>query len=120
MATDAKEAITELSQEIYKYAMENTGIFEAMLWYNSYANEELKSATEGLYRFFFAQTDKLGVEREKANHLMRTYRSLLEGFILHVIHKSFGNPASVEESFQISIDLFVNGLESYATVGKEV
>ena len=45
------------------------------------------------------------------NHLLRTYRSLIEGFILLVIHNSFGNPVSIEESFQISIDMFTKGLE---------
>ena len=61
--------------------------------------------------FFFSQTDKLGIERNMANHLLRTNRSLIEGFILLVIHNSFGNPVSIEESFQISIDMFTKGLE---------
>lgn len=108
---DPKKALTELSHGIYDYAMHNKGIFEAMLWYNSYENEQLRSSTEGLYHFFLLQTDKLGIDRNLANHLLRTYRSLLEGFILLVIHDSFGNPVSVEESFQISIDFFINGLE---------
>lgn len=110
---DAKEAIQELSQEIYKYAMTNPGIFEAMLWQNSYKSDSLAAATQGIYQFFFSQTDKLGIERDMANHLLRTYRSILEGFILLVIHDSFGNPVSIEESFRISIDLFINGLEQY-------
>ena len=84
-----------------------------MLWYNTYENEELRLVSEGLYKFFFSQTDKLGIERSMANHLLRTYRSLIEGFILLVIHNSFGNPVSIEESFQISIDMFTNGLEKY-------
>lgn len=112
---DAKKAINELSHKIFNYAIANPGIFEAMLWYNSYKNEQLRRATEGLYLFFFSQTDKLEIEREAANHLLRTYRSLLEGFILLVIHDSFGNPVSIEESFQISIDLFTSGLEQYRT-----
>ena len=82
-----------------------------MLWYNTYENEGLKLVSEGLYTFFFSQTDKLGIERNMANHLLRTYRSLIEGFILLVIHNSFGNPVSIEESFQISIDMFTKGLE---------
>ena len=109
---DPKQAINELSHAIYDYAIANPGIYEAMLWYNTYENEELKLVSEGLYKFFFSQTDKLGIERSMANHLLRTYRSLIEGFILLVIHNSFGNPVSIEESFQISIDMFTNGLDT--------
>lgn len=115
LSEDAKEAITELSNEIYKYAVENPGVFEAMLWYNSYKNEKINIAMEGVYHFFFSQTDKLGIEREVANHLLRTYRSMVEGFLLLVIHDSFGNPASMEESFRISIELFTRGLDLYRT-----
>lgn len=112
-AEDAKQAINELSHAIYDYAIANPGIFEAMLWHNTYENEDLMRVSEGLYSFFFCQTDKLGIGRNTANHLLRTYRSLVEGFILLVIHNSFGNPVSIEESFQISIDLFLNGLDAF-------
>ena len=112
-AEDPKQAINDLSHAIYEYAIANPGIFEAMLWHNTYENEDLKLVSEGLYTFFFRQTDKLEIERTTANHLLRTYRSLVEGFILLVIHNSFGNPVSIEESFQISIDMFTNGLEKY-------
>ena len=112
-----KQAINELSHSIYDYALANPGIFEAMLWYNTYENEDLKILSEGLNTFFFSQTDKLGIERNMANHLLRTNRSLIEGFILLVIHNSFGNPVSIEESFQISIDMFTNGLDAFGANG---
>lgn len=85
-----------------------------MLWCNSYANEEIISITKGLYAFFFAQTEKLGIEIEIANHLLRTFRSLVEGFALLVIHNSFGNPVSIDESFQISLEVFTSGIEKYS------
>lgn len=69
-----------------------------MLWYNKYSSDELKNATEGLYKFFFEQTGKMGIGLEKANHLMRTFRAFLEGFILLENHNSFGNPILIIES----------------------
>ena len=45
---DTKQAINELSHGIYDYAIANPGIFEAMLWYKSYENEEVKLVSEGL------------------------------------------------------------------------
>lgn len=75
--------------------------------------EELREVTEGLYQFFFEQTDKLGINRVMANHLLRTYRALLEGFLLLVVHDSFGNPVSIEESFEVTMDVFIRGIEQY-------
>lgn len=51
--------------------------------------------------------------REIANHLLRTYRSFLEGFIMLQIHNSFGNPISLEESFEISLNVMISGMDGY-------
>lgn len=110
---DAKNAIRALGYAVYEFALKNPGIFEAMLWYNKYEDNRLIQITEGLYDFFFTQTDKLGIDKETSNHLLRTFRALWEGFSLLVIHNSFGNPISVEKSFQISMDVLLNGLETY-------
>lgn len=110
---DAHEALKEYTRRFYKYAIDNPGIFEAMLWYNKYKSEELIQATTKLYTFFFAQTDKLHIDRIIANHLLRTYRAFLEGFLLLVIHDSFGNPISVNESFELSLDVLLKGMEQY-------
>ena len=66
-----------------------------------------------MYSFFFTQTDNLGVDRDVANHLLRTYRAFLEGFIMLQIHNSFGNPISVDESFKISMNVLISGIEQY-------
>lgn len=97
----------------YKFAKENSGIFEAMLWYNKYSSEELKNSTEGLYKFFFEQTEKMGISLENANHLLRTFRAFLEGFILLEAHNSFGNPIKIEESFEISLQVLIEGMKQF-------
>ena len=110
---DAHESLRRYTGEFYRFALANPGVFEAMLWYNKYENEELSKATEGLYNFFFEQTDKLGICRDTANHLLRTYRAFLEGFIMLEIHHSFGNPISISESFEVSMDVLLGGMEQY-------
>lgn len=112
-SSDEKKNLSEYGRKFYKFATDNPGVFEAMLWYNKYSDEALISATEGLYMFFFAQTDGLGINREIANHLLRTYRAFLEGFIMLQIHNSFGNPISVEESFNISMNVLISGIDQY-------
>ena len=111
--TDAHESLRKYAREFYRFALANPGVFEAMLWYNKYVNEELSKATEGLYNFFFEQTDKLGIQKDTANHLLRTYRAFLEGFIMLDIHHSFGNPISISESFELSLDVLLKGMEQY-------
>ena len=84
-----------------------------MLWYNKYKSEELVQATRKVYTFFFAQTDKLHIDQVVANHLLRTYRAFLEGFLLLVVHDSFGNPISVNDSFELSLDVLISGIKQY-------
>lgn len=115
---DAKTNLMEYGRKVYKFALDNPGVFEAMLWYNKYSDDVLLEATEGLYTFFFKQTDSLGIDREIANHLLRTYRAFLEGFIMLQIHNSFGNPISIEESFEISMNVLISGMEQYRQDGK--
>lgn len=111
-----KENLMEYGRRFYKFAIENPGVFEAMLWYNKYSDDTLLEATEGLYDFFFRQTDRLGIDRDIANHLLRTYRAFLEGFIMLKIHNSFGNPISIDESFEISMNVLLSGIEQYRKI----
>ncbi len=110
---DPKENLLKYSKAFYQFAIKNPGVFEAMLWYNKYSDEDLLEATEGLYSFFFEQTDQLGIERTVANHLLRTYRAFLEGFIMLQLHNSFGNPISIDESFEISINVMISGIDQF-------
>ena len=110
---DEKANLAEYGRKFYKFSIDNPGVFEAMLWYNKYADDMLLSATEGLYVFFFKQTDGLGINREIANHLLRTYRAFLEGFIMLQIHNAFGNPIPMDESFEISMNVLLAGMEKY-------
>ena len=45
--------------------------------------------------------------------MIRFYRAFLEGFIMLQIHNSFGNPISIDESFEISMNVLISGMEQY-------
>lgn len=108
-----EEALRTFSKSFFEYATQNRGIYEAMLWYNKYLNPSLEKATEKIYTIFFSITDELGIPFDKANHLLRTYRAFLQGFSSLVIHESFGNPISIQESFDLSIDVLIKGTQLY-------
>jgi len=110
---EPEEAIRQYAHEIYNFSINNPGVFEAMLWYNKYAKADLKDATEGLFNFFFIQTDKMNISRDIAHHLIRTFRAFLEGFIMLVIHNAFGSPIALEDSFEYSLDVMLKGIKQF-------
>ena len=64
----------------YEYAINNRGVFTAMLWYNKYKNEELNIATTKLFNIIFKILKPLNISDDNINHIIRTLRSFLEGF----------------------------------------
>lgn len=105
------EALKDMCYASYDYAMKNKGIFEAMLWYNKYDNEETINVTKRLYELMFKVTRSLNISERNTRHIIRTVRSFLEGFVLLENNNSFGNPISVKESFDISLEIIINGIK---------
>lgn len=105
------EALKNMCYAFYDYAMKNKGIFDAMLWYNKYDNEETIKVTKRLYELMFKVTATLNIDEKNTRHIIRTIRSFLEGFVLLVNNNSFGNQISVKESFDISLEILINGIK---------
>lgn len=105
------DALRIMSYTFYDYAISNPGIFNAMLWYNKYQDEEAQNATKQLFEFLFRIMRTLNISDEKINHLIRTFRGFLEGYALLVNNGAFGNPLSVKESFELSVEVMLNGIK---------
>ncbi len=110
---DGYAGIKEYCREFYRYAKENPGVFEAMLWYNRYGNDRQQEVTKDLYDGFFKLTKKIGISDYYANHFLRTIRAFLEGYLLLLNHGAFGNPISVDESFELSLDVLLEGITKW-------
>ncbi|WP_432650419.1 TetR/AcrR family transcriptional regulator [Huintestinicola sp.] len=108
------EAIRAMCRAFYGYASENKGIFSAMLWYNKYADEGSMEATSGLFSRVYKVMEEMGISRERAEHLIRTLRGFLEGFALLVNNGAFGHPADIDESFEVSLDVLIEGIKAAA------
>lgn len=106
------DAIYEMCREFYRFASNNKGIFNAMLWYNKYADEETLEATKLLFSMMYGLFTQINIPRWKAEHIIRTFRSFLEGFSLLVNNDSFGHSASIDESFDISLDILIAGMKA--------
>ena len=106
------EALKNMCYASYEYAINNKGIFEAMLWYNKYDNEETRNATKRLYEIMFKIAKSLNIAEDTTRHIIRTLRSFLEGFVLLVNNNGFGNPISIKESFDISLEIIISGIKA--------
>ena len=85
-----------ICRAFYGYATENPGVFNAMLWYNKYRDDETQRVTKRLFSTCFQITAALGISEENCNHLIRTFRAFLEGFCLLANNDSFGHALPVE------------------------
>ena len=106
------EALRNMCYAFYEYATNNKGIFNAMLWYNKYDSIEATIVTKRLFNLLFKILSSFDINEDNINHVIRTLRSFLEGFALLVNNNAFGNPLSVKQSFDISLNIILNGIKS--------
>lgn len=111
------DAIKSGCYAFYEYATENPGIFNAMLWYNKFQNAETMEATSGLFLVLFKITSSLNISEENCNHIIRTLRGFLEGFSLLVNNGAFGNPISIADSFELSVNVLIEGIKTLEEKG---
>ena len=107
------EALEAICRAFYHYATENPGVFNTMLWYNKFQNDETHEATEKMFLMIYKTFTTLNISKENCDHLIRTFRSFLEGFALLVNNKAFGNPVSIEKSFDISLQVLITGIKTF-------
>ncbi len=103
------DALEAMGRTFYKYATENPGIFNAMLWYNKFQSDEMQDATKRIFSVIYKIFSALNISQENCDHLIRTYRAFLEGYVLLVNNKAFGHPLSIENSFEISLQVLKAG-----------
>ena len=106
------DAIEVICRTFVKYATANPGVFNAMLWYNKFENDEANNATKKLFSVVFKVFSSLNISQENSEHLMRTFRSFLEGFALLVNHNAFGNPISINDSLDLSLKVLLAGMKA--------
>jgi len=105
------DAMRVMCYAFYEYATENPGVFNAMLWYNKFQDEETLNATKRLFTVLFKIMGTLSISDETINHLIRTFRGFLEGYALLVNNGAFGNPISIRESFDLSVEVLMAGVK---------
>lgn len=106
------DAIRAMCYAFYDYVIENPGVFIVMLWYNKFESGEMEKATAQLLAIIFKITNSLNIPEDYCFHLIRTFRSFLEGYFLLVNNGSFGHSLPLSDSFEISIEILIAGIQS--------
>ena len=106
------DALRAMCYAFYEYATSNPGVFNAMLWYNKFQDDETLNATKQLFTVLFKIMETLNIPEETINHLIRTFRGFLEGYALLVNNGAFGNPISIKESFDLSVEVLLAGIRT--------
>lgn len=106
------DAIRAMCYAFHEYAVENQGVFSAMLWYNQFENEQTEEATSKMFSIFYKITKPLNISQDNCVHLVRMFRSFLEGFALLENHNAFGNTQLIKDSFELSVDILIEGTKN--------
>ena len=112
-----EDAVRAIFYAYRDYVKEHPGVFEAMQWYNMYQSEENLQATEEIVAVLFQVLSAYDLQEEQKVHIVRMFRVFLQGFLMVEIHGGFGNPASITESFDFSLEILLNGIDNL-TKGK--
>ena len=112
-----EDAIRAIFYAYRDYVKEHPGVFEAMQRYNMYQSEENLQATEEIVAVLFQVLSAYDLQEEQKVHIVRMFRVFLQGFLMVEIHGGFGNPVSITESFDFSLEILLNGIENL-TKGK--
>ena len=109
IAARLDEAIRRACNVIYDYAARNPGVFEAMAYYNS-DDGEGDSPAERLSAIVYRLCSARDVSEAQSVHVLRVFRSYVEGFALLAQHRSFSRDVPVRESFDLGVEFLIAGI----------
>ena len=104
------DAIKAICYAYRNFAAEHKGLIEAMQWYNMYQSEEHLQATQGIVSVIFQVLDAYELNEEQKVHIVRMLRGFLQGFSSIECHGGYGNPLSVNDSFDFALKTIQNGI----------
>ena len=107
------DAILSICHTYRKFALEHTGVSEAMQWYNMYSSDEALNATEGIISVLFQVLAAYELTEEQKVHTVRTLRGFLHGFSSIESHRGFGNAVPTSDTFNFALQTILNGIHNF-------
>lgn len=106
------EAIRAMCYAFRNFAVQHTGVFEALQWHNSYHSDMNKRATKSIIQSLYQVLDAYNMTEEQKLHILRILRGFVQGFSTIETHGGFGDPLSVNDSFDFAIEIIINGINA--------
>lgn len=104
------DAVKAICLSYRSFAAAHKGLFEAMQWYNMYQSEEYLMATRETVHILFQVLDAYGLSEKQKVHFVRMLRGFLQGFSSIENHGGYGNPASLDDTFDFALETILNGI----------
>lgn len=113
------DAIKSMCAAYLDFAMEHIGLFHVMQSYNQHISQETEAATSGLILTMRQVLSAYNLSEENEVHIIRVFRSFLQGYVYLVQHDSFGKSVSIKDSLIVAVDMFLKELEMLETQSEE-
>lgn len=104
------DAIIAICHTYRNFVAEHKGLFEAMQWYNMYQSDEHLQVTKGTVSILFQVLEAYGLTEEQKVHIVRMLRGFLQGFSAIESHGGYGNPTSLDDTFDFALKTILNGI----------
>ena len=106
------DALRAAMMSMRRYALERPGMSAATFRNPETDSPEWRAEQMELGKVLFAIFAQLGVRGEQAQHALRILRSFVRGFVLHEMGASFLEPLEHDQSYELGIRLFIEGLNA--------
>lgn len=104
------DAIIAICHAYRNFVSRHRGLYEAMQWYNMYQSAEHLQTTQGIISILFQVLEAYSLNEEQKVHCVRMLRSFLQGFSTIESHGGFGNPASLDDTFDFALKTILRGI----------
>lgn len=104
------DAIFAICHAYRNFVSNHKGLFEAMQWYNMYQSKEHLKETQGSISVLFQVLEAYGLTEKQKVHSVRMLRAFLQGFADIESHGGYGNPTSLDDTFDFAIKTILNGI----------
>ncbi|MGE5157810.1 MAG: TetR-like C-terminal domain-containing protein [Gemmatimonas sp.] len=104
------DALRAMMHAMRRYALERPGLSAATFRTPETDSPEWRAASMELGAVVLGVFGQLGVRGEQSMHALRILRALVRGFVLHEMASSFLEPIGYDESYDLAIKVFIEGL----------
>lgn len=104
------EALRAMMFAMRAYALDRPGMSAATFRTPETDSPEWRAAAMELGAVVLGVFGQLGVRGENAQHALRILRAIVRGFVLHEMGASFLEPLSHDQTYELTIKVFTEGL----------